>query len=639
MVAVHESRRAEELALLGRRAQRLQERLARVELRRQWLQSRGGSGPEPENVEVTDSEDDLVVLGVTDVKVQATAPKPSAGGEAPAVSAAAAAAAVGLRAHPSRRVQVAAPKLRYATAGGATPCTGSAGADSTHNSVSDIEGASSGVPGTGLSFCVGEELRLEPCVLAAATSLAGGASTGAQSGGEGVYFSVHPPLPEGLVLDPKTGVISGAAEVTCDLRSYSITMRLESTTEVELEFGVEASMAIDADFASRIDLVQNVADLVPEPSRYMAFGDWMIWMVHRAWLNDPSLVEFDFSGANMPPPHIEPRIAPKLMAAMSWNTHIEVLNLNSANLQRSQGFELADALARNKTVRYVNIDSNCLDSSAVKQIAVAIGENAETRIEHLSVAHQKQVGKFFGRPTEEEMGKMMMRNETIVKLGVECADAHWRNIIDRALLRNQDIRRRFLQQQSAADTDGTLNMSDDFNGCPPSTPSEARPLRLLQLTGAAPGCCEEGPGSASTSAGVSDAGSGDEAPAILGSGESSDALVDYILRNHRVPTTVHLQEYAKKAGYKSVPYSAAAPMLRGCCARLLDGAVGMQVEAVDGFGTSTSGVLMRWDECGGVWALDVRALDGRRCIFRTQVGKEPTMEVSSGWAHWLRRNF
>ena len=42
----------------------------------------------------------------------------------------------------------------------------------------------------------------------------------------------------------------------------------------------------------------------------------MIWMVHRAHLDDPSLKKFDFTNLKMPAGNVEPRIAPKLAVAM-----------------------------------------------------------------------------------------------------------------------------------------------------------------------------------------------------------------------------------------------------------------------------------------------------------------------------------
>ena len=51
--------------------------------------------------------------------------------------------------------------------------------------------------------------------------------------------------------------------------------------------------------------MDDVAELGAEPSKKLFGGDWMIWMIHRAWLNDPSLKELDFTGMHMPLPHDE----------------------------------------------------------------------------------------------------------------------------------------------------------------------------------------------------------------------------------------------------------------------------------------------------------------------------------------------
>ena len=45
-------------------------------------------------------------------------------------------------------------------------------------------------------------------------------------------------------------------------------------------------------------------------------GNWMIWMVHRAHLDDPTLLKFDFTNLKMPAGNVEPRISPKLAVAM-----------------------------------------------------------------------------------------------------------------------------------------------------------------------------------------------------------------------------------------------------------------------------------------------------------------------------------
>ena len=42
----------------------------------------------------------------------------------------------------------------------------------------------------------------------------------------------------------------------------------------------------------------------------------MIWMVHRVYLNDPTLKELNFSGMQMPRPHDCLVIAPKLAKSL-----------------------------------------------------------------------------------------------------------------------------------------------------------------------------------------------------------------------------------------------------------------------------------------------------------------------------------
>merc|ERR1712039_551503 len=75
------------------------------------------------------------------------------------------------------------------------------------------------------------------------------------------------------------------------------------------------------------------------------------------------------------------------------------------------------------------------------------------------MGHQKQMGQFFGRPTEEAVGQMMQKNGTIVKLGFECDDAHWRNLIDRSLLRNNDAWRK-MQQRVGLGAEGLLPVEE-----------------------------------------------------------------------------------------------------------------------------------------------------------------------------------
>merc|ERR1719210_390193 len=98
----------------------------------------------------------------------------------------------------------------------------------------------------------------------------------------------------------------------------------------------------------------------------------MIWMVHRAWLNDPSLTTFNFNTITMPLPHDEPRVAPKLMQAMATNTNITSLLLTDSNLRAPQAHQLAESLRQNHTLQVLHMEQNYIDSDAVRVIALAL---------------------------------------------------------------------------------------------------------------------------------------------------------------------------------------------------------------------------------------------------------------------------
>jgi hypothetical protein len=454
---------------------------------------------------------------------------------------------------------------------------------------------------------VGEALQLE------ATGLLSGGGSGDCP--DSTSFSVEPALPEGLTLDATTGLISGSPAAACEEQVYrvtavaswhhDVTLRIEAHEEDRSARGrggggEDVAITIDEAFAEKLESVTHVADLLPEPAKAKAYGDWMIWMVHRAWLDDPALTDFTANNMHMPLPHIEKRIAPKLMAAMSWNTHIEVLSLSNANIQKTQGTELAAALRKNTTLRTLNLEANFLDSTAVRDIALAIKANSESCLEHLRLAHQKQIAQFFGRPTEEAVGQMMERNETIVKLGFDCDDAHWRNLIDRALVRNNDLYRRRQAKGQVEEEDLVV--------------IEERTLGHLFLRTA--------PAEAACKVFQDDDGS------------SQNIFRSYIVQNRKLPTTSQLQSCAKNNG-APLPYHVAAPLVRDGRARILEAAVSTEVVVTDTFGTEIAGTLRSWGETNDNWALDVVGEDGtKRYAFRSS--REPAFSISTVWAEWAQ---
>merc|ERR1719329_899588 len=174
-------------------------------------------------------------------------------------------------------------------------------------------------------------------------------------------------------------------------------------------------------------------------------GNWMIWMVHRAHLNDPTLVKFDFSNLKMPSGDLEPRISPKLALAMEENTSITEFNMACSNLQGTEAACLAVALRNNKTLLKLNIDSNALQPLELESIAAGIAFSQtlqEIRCNNVSQ----------GRQVYEAIANCVKTNTFIVKVGLEIKDPHFRGQIDGQITRNNDAaRKRRVEAKKAAD--------------------------------------------------------------------------------------------------------------------------------------------------------------------------------------------
>jgi len=457
-----------------------------------------------------------------------------------------------------------------------------------------------GYPAVKLTYSIGDEVHLLPQALPPAEQAPSPSNLPC-------HFKVEPPLPEGLVLCPLTGTVQGAPARACKELTYHITSRAISSVTFQVSDTTlsretsHAAMVINEDFVAQLMSIATVEELPREPARTRTFGDWMAWMVHRAHLNDPTLIEFNFNNMHMPLPHLETRIGPKLMKAMETNTHIEVLSLSNSNVQKSTGLELADALRRNCTLRTLNLEGNCLDSNSIRELALGIAENTSARLEHLRLQHQR-MGPVFGRPAEEAVGQMMQRNETVVKLGFECEDAHWRNLMDRALVRNNDFRRR--RSQAAL-----LGEEEELDA-----PSEERTLGPLVL--------QNSPKTIEPSDFFSE------------SNPCHGPLRAYMAQNLRLPTPSQLQHYAKNSG-APMSYTLAAPLIRECRAWMLDNVLSSEVVVNDAFELPTAGIFKSWKESGEHWTVDLLVEAGGRLTFRAD--REPAVFLSPMWTPWLNR--
>jgi len=416
-------------------------------------------------------------------------------------------------------------------------------------------------------------------------------------------FTITPALPAGLQLDPNTGVISGVPSKPTDSATYKVVAsNKKGSTSADLTFAIteeQSAIGIDLKFAAAVEEITDIADLMEEPGKAHNLGDWMIWMVHRAWLNDPSLVDFNFSNKWMPAPHVEPRIAPKLMKALAHNTHITNLQLSNSNMLKPQGHELAESLKTNTSLVIVNIESNSLDSAGLQSMAVALKENKGCSIAQLRFNNQRNLGQHFGRPVEEAIADLMEKNYTIVKIGFACQDAHWRLAIDRAILRNNDLARRrrkgsFMQPA----VEEVVAQEKSLTKFVLSSPPDKAVWEVFDPE--------------------------DERSAIL---------QGHIAESKRLPTKEQLQSIARSKG-KPIPYSAVATVFKDFRVHLVNAGLSGKIAAHDAHLVEYVGNLRAWTEKNDRWTLDVWTDDNLRYNFSSD--KQPIIEVSTDFAAWLK---
>lgn len=265
-------------------------------------------------------------------------------------------------------------------------------------------------------------------------------------------FSILPSLPDGLGINPATGVITGNPVTFFDLAPFTVSAKNKGGV-THCKIGLEVVPDHQGDLVGRIiactepeQLVEFEAIVMEEKNAKKPFN-WMIWMVHRAHLNDPTLKKFDFTNARMPTGLEEPLISPKLMVAVATNDQIDELLLASSNLQNHEAAVLACSLRENTVLRVLNIDSNQLRPLELESLAHGIGDNkalAEFRCNNCAS----------GRQVFEALAHMVKSNTFITKIGFSITDPHFRGQIDGQLTRNNDAaRKRRVAAKKAAEAE------------------------------------------------------------------------------------------------------------------------------------------------------------------------------------------
>merc|ERR1711915_164215 len=193
-------------------------------------------------------------------------------------------------------------------------------------------------------------------------------------------------------------------------------------------------------FCKKIDEIASLEEIlqVQKGPGIKLPQNWMIIMVHRVFLNDPTLETLDFSNMDVPCSRDEKRVVPKLFKALETNTYLENLELQNCHLQPGETQVLANSLRVNKTLKSLNLEGNALDAQSLLHIADAMQENKGLEI--LKVQHQK--GRAPGVQVEERFSDAIRQNDTLIKLGIQISQPNHRDVIDRKLMKNNDTKRR-----------------------------------------------------------------------------------------------------------------------------------------------------------------------------------------------------
>jgi len=240
-----------------------------------------------------------------------------------------------------------------------------------------------------------------------------------------------------LVSPPRVPVrkagASDASSTTADTSSQRSSSSTAAASDVAAKICATQSLEAVADFAE-----EATADVVT----------WLIWLVHRVYLNDPELTKLVFANFPIPSAEAESRIYPKLVKSLGHNTCLTHLSLNNCGLRGGEeALILAESLKTNSSLQHLEIESNHFDQTDLQLLFMALASN--TGIEALRCGHQFSYRAGYG--LFSSIDAALRTNNVLRKLGIHIPDPHWRNEIHRHLQRNFQEHKKLLRDKKAAD--------------------------------------------------------------------------------------------------------------------------------------------------------------------------------------------
>lgn len=251
--------------------------------------------------------------------------------------------------------------------------------------------------------------------------------------------------------------IERAMQLALDRERRALRENRPNVRQEEMNAARRAILAVENKKLRRLKRIDPVPKIIAvedpsllaemEPNKRKNLQWWMIWMVHRAHLNDPTLTVLDFSNVQMPSPthsHGDPNtklVAPKLVLAMAQNTHITHLNLSYSNLEGKEGRILGNALRENVTLSILDVCSNLLAPADLEVLFTGAGESVSLT----ELRCNNQLMADAGRGNNPALAALFLAVKTNTKLfriGMHITEPHYLNEISRQLMVNRDVVRR-----------------------------------------------------------------------------------------------------------------------------------------------------------------------------------------------------
>lgn len=452
-------------------------------------------------------------------------------------------------------------------------------------------------------------------------------------------FTVDVGLPVGLILNEETGCIRGIPTVAFPPTSYTITATNEfgeATTIFKLNAlpAIALKLNDSRKYADMLETITDLKDLPPDPTldEPSRITDWMLWIAHRAELNDPKLDVVDFSNKTMPIPTDEPRVATKLAQAMRSNKYIKSLRMCNANLRPITGMELANACRSNNVVELLNLECNHLNPDTIAAICDGIMQNPDSQVHTFKIDSQFNM-KTMGRVAEEQLTLLAKNHKKLTNLGYQFQNAHCLEQSNRGILNNRDLARRArkaateatntsiddrdpdtpeVDQENVADA-GQMKTKRSMSRMVVMTPAEKRKLTKLVL---------------------------EEEPMYLvwevfdDDNPAESLFREYCAAQKKIPSPEELAGYAE-AMLKKVPHKEIALLIRRGRKQLLESFEGRTVTCWED-GQSFTGTFVKWADKNDRFVVDMWASVSQRLEFSTNQPNAPGMiEMSEVVVEWI----